>query len=133
MGIPDMSTLDTVLNEEKTLAKVHINADLSASELDKLLRKLALLRADMTPAVPATREELEHADMAVLTEDKPGLIIRALKAGGFRLWLRHRGFGWLTYEIDQRSAVTLADYVTSFTIDAKTVPSLIRDDLGNTH
>lgn len=65
----------------------------------------------MTPPVPETIEHLERSDASVLVEDMPGLVIAARQAGGFRLWIRHRGFGWLAYQIDNRTAVGMADYI----------------------
>ena len=106
-GFSDMN-----LNQEKTLASVKIDAAISATELDALLRKLALLRSEMSPPIPATREEIIDAG-TVLIEDKPGLVIAARQEGGFRLWLRHRGYGWLAYQIDEPSATGLADFVRS--------------------
>lgn len=100
------------LNREKTLAHLEINGELDAQGLDALVRQLALLRADMTPPVPATRDAMEDAGEPVLIEDKPGLIIAARLDGGFRLWLRHRGLGWLGYQIDDQAAVGLANFVS---------------------
>lgn len=99
------------LSDDKTLASLNITGDLDASGLDALLRKLALLRADMTPPVPNTQKELLEQDANVLIEDKPALVIAARSGGGYRIWMRHRGFGWLAYQIDDRTAASMASFI----------------------
>lgn len=98
------------LNAEKTSVNLQINADLTTADLDALLRKLALLRAEMNPPVPESLESLLETGSA-LVEDKPGLVIAQRQGGGFRLWLRHRGYGWLAYQMDNTSAATMASYI----------------------
>lgn len=93
-------------------ARLDINEELTTEQLDALLRKLALTRAAMTPAVPAIREELD-IEQNVLVEDKPALSISALQNGGFRLWMRHRGFNWLAYQIDNLTAAAINDYLST--------------------
>jgi hypothetical protein len=111
--------LSMILNKEKTSARLNINSDLTAYELDALLRKLALLR-----------DELDVNDMEVLIEDKPGLVIAARKEGGFRLWLRHRGYGWLAYQIDNLSATGLHNYLGT---RIRPEVNLVSEHIGNTH
>ena len=98
------------LNSSKTALQIAINGTYSAQEVDGLLRQLALLRADMAPEVPMTQKELDET-AHVLMEDKPGLRIAELRQGGFRLWLRHRGYGWLAYQIDARTAAGAAKFI----------------------
>jgi hypothetical protein len=97
---------------EKIEAMLSAAKILNAAELDLLLRRLALIRAEMSPPVP------QHAgkqEMKVLVEDMPALSIRARDSGGFRLWLRHSGYGWLAYQIDSRTAAGLASFVAKHT------------------
>lgn len=101
------------LSADFTSAELDIHETLDATQLDALLRQLALLRAQMTPSVPATREELEESNTNVLMEDKPALNIAARQDGGFRLWMRHRGYGWLAYQIDNLTAVGINNYLTT--------------------
>ena len=118
------------LNTDKTRVNLEMNADMTATDMDALIRKLALLRADMTPAVPATRDELEQVNMEVLIEDKPGLVIAARQDGGFRLWLRHRGYGWLAYQIDNLSATGMHSYLGT---RIRPEVNLVQDGNSNTH
>ena len=99
------------IETDGTQATLEINATLTATELDNLLRKLALLRSEMSPEVPHTRTE--DPDMTVLIEDMPASVIKARKDGGFRLWLRHRGYGWLAYQIDNRGALAIGGYIAA--------------------
>ncbi len=98
------------LDNSKTALQISINGTYSAHEVERLLRQLALLRADMAPEVPMTQKELDET-AHVLMEDKPGLRIAELRQGGFRLWLRHRGYGWLAYQIDARTAAGAAKFI----------------------
>jgi hypothetical protein len=120
-----------ILNTEKTVASVQVNADMTTVELDALLRKLALLRADMTPPVPMDRDEQFASQGALLEEDQPELFIASRRSGGFRLWARHRGYGWLGYQITDTTAATVANYITSKV--APTGVNLVSDDLGKAH
>lgn len=101
------------LNDDKTRIRLEIDKELDAAALDQLLRDLAELRAEMLPAVVQNRNDLDAATASVLVEDKPGLVMARLAGGGFRLWLRHRGFGWLAYQIDAVSASGIKDYLNA--------------------
>ena len=90
---------------------LQISGELTAAETDALLRKIALARACMTPEVAHTTEALDSSGAPVLVEDMPALSIRARSGGGFRLWLRHRGFNWLAYQIDDRAAAGLSNFI----------------------
>lgn len=121
------------LNGDKTSVHLQLEGTFTAQELDSLLRKLALLRAEMTPEVVATRDDLEISGTEVLIEDKPALVIRARRGGGFRMWLRHRGFGWCGYQIDDLNANTLADYIVNFRVDGEARPNLVTHGFTNSH
>lgn len=117
------------LSADKTTAMVQADGAYTAQELDALMRKLALLRADMRPAVEQSRPGI---DDAVLVEDKPGLAIAQRQGGGFRLWLRHRGYGWLAYQIDERSAAGAANFIKGKTAGVEAI-DLVGDQGANVH
>ena len=108
-------------NQRKALAmtkktvELNINGEHTAAQVDELLSTLALIRADMEPPVPMTRSELAQETGSILVEDKPSLLMAALRGGGFRLWLRHRGFGWLAYQIDNSTAVGMRQLIQQHT------------------
>ena len=110
--------------------KVTIDADMTATELDALLRKLALLRSGMVAQVAHTLDEIEAADASVLIEDKPGLVIATRKDGGFRLWLRHQGFGWIGYQLDNLTAIGLHGYLGT---NIRPGVDLIKAGVSNAH
>ena len=107
-----------------------IDAELTAADTDALLRKLALARARMTPAVPHSTEPLESSGAPVLVEDLPALSIRARSGGGFRLWLRHRGFNWLAYQIDDRVAAGLSNFIRKHIGDGPDVDLINTEPVG---
>ena len=117
------------INSERTRAALSITGEFSAAQLDQLLRDLALLRADLLPAVPEQLAGIGEETL-VLVEDKPGLNIAARRGGGFRLWLRHRGYGWLAYQLDDQTAVGVASYISS---RAGPGIDLVGDQVGHTH
>lgn len=119
------------LNKDGLSVELDINGMHDARQLDDLLRKLALLRSQMLPPVPQTVGDLEQADASVLVEDMPGLVIAARQSGGFRLWVRHRGFGWMAYQIDERSAVGMAAYISQRTAGESV--NLVKHEEPNKH
>jgi len=118
------------LSADASSVHLDIHEDLDATQLDALLRKLALMRADMTPSVPLSREELAETNGDVLIEDKPGLNIAARQDGGFRIWMRHRGYGWLAYQIDNLTAVGINSYLTT---RVRPEINLVRDNDSSRH
>ncbi len=102
------------LSADNRLAQVELAAELDSAGVESLIRELAELRAQMLPPVAAHRRDLD-AEHAVLIESEPGLFIAARASGGFRLWVRNRGFGWVAYEIGSGEAVGLARYILSRT------------------
>lgn len=119
------------LTDDKTVASLEITGTFDAVQLEALMRQLALLRAQMEPAVPGKRAELGD-DGAVLVEDKPTLHIGLRRQGGFRLWLRHRGYGWLAYQLDERSATGMAAFVLERSGASEVVDFIAGND-GNRH
>lgn len=107
-----------------------IDAELTAADTDALLRKIALARARMTPAVPHSTGPLESSGAPVLVEDLPALSIRARSGGGFRLWLRHRGFNWLAYQIDDRVAAGLSNFIRKHIGDGPDVDLINTEPVG---
>ena len=90
---------------------IRIDKQLTAADTDSLLRQIALARSALKPKVPSTTDPLEDAGAQVLVEDMPALSIRARAGGGFRLWLRHSGFNWIAYQIDDQTAAGLSNFI----------------------
>ena len=88
-----------------------IHGSHNAAKLDALIRHLAKLRARLLPAVAVQRDALAQTDDAVLLQDQPSLSMAALRGGGFRLWARHQGLGWLAYDISAQKAASIASLI----------------------
>lgn len=117
--------------DNKTI-RLDINADMDASDLDALLHKLALERANMTPAIPNSKDAAIKDDSLATIEDGQSAVIARRRNGGFRLWLRHSGFGWLTWGIDDRFASGIANYIAVNVVEAEKI-NLITHQSGHTH
>ncbi len=121
------------LSDDKQTLHLDIRGPHTAAELDSLIRSLALQRANMEPAVAASRTEIAGlADDAVLIEKDPALSIAALRGGGFRLWVRNRGLGWLAYEINVQVARSIYTLIGKHTSGIEAV-DLFGDGNGSRH
>ena len=121
------------LSSDKRTLALEIRGPHTAEQLDVLIRKLAALRADMLPGVPASRTELgEQSNDGVLLEKEPSLSMAALRAGGFRLWVRNRGLGWLAYEITDQVAMSIHSLISRSAHKVEGVNLFGQGD-GNTH
>jgi len=118
-------------NDGKTI-RLEINSTLDAGQLDTLIHELALARSEMTPAVPSNRDAAIKDGSLATIEDGQSAVIARRRDGGFRLWLRHSGFGWLAWEIDDRFARGMADYITANTSAAENI-NLIPDSPTQRH
>ena len=112
--------------------QIHIDKELTAIEADTLLRQIALARAAIKPEVPHTTDPLEDSGAHVLVEDMPALSIRARSGGGFRLWIRHSGFNWIAYQIDDQTASGLSNFIRHHIGDWPGI-NLIKHDQTNRH
>lgn len=87
----------------------------------------------MEPAVAASRTDIAAmADDALLIEKEPSLSMAALRGGGFRLWVRNRGLGWLAYEINTQVARSIYNLIGRHTSGVEGV-DLFGEGDGKTH
>jgi hypothetical protein len=103
-----------VLNNQKTIASVQINAELTASDLDALISELAEVRAQMDPSVAKSRPDPQDPltmDTPVTMEDSPAMMAIRLKDGRIRFWARSAGFGWLAFNLSEQEAMLIRDYL----------------------
>lgn len=97
-------------------ADIKIAATMTADHLDRLIIELAAARATMQPEIPRQFQELKTAATEAtqaLTECDPEIRIAARSNGGFRLWLRHRGLGWLASEISHDRAIGIRNFLNA--------------------
>ena len=112
--------------------RLDINADYDTVALDELIHQLAMARASMTPAIPLSRDSaIEDGSLATI-EDGGSAVIARRQSGGFRLWLRHSGLGWMAWEIDNRFARGMADYIVTNTTPIEGA-NLVSDKDTNWH
>ena len=121
------------LSDDKRTLHLDISGPHTAGQLDSLIRSLALQRAAMEPAVAASRTDIAAmADDALLIEKEPSLSMAALRGGGFRLWVRNRGLGWLAYEINTQVARSIYNLIGRHTSGVEGV-DLFGEGDGKTH
>ena len=72
--------------------------------LDRLIRVLGQLRANMSPPVKQDDPVLQTVLEAV---DDPRLFVQSTSDGRTALSFRHPGFGWLSYLLTQQSRADL--------------------------
>ncbi|MCC2673068.1 MAG: hypothetical protein K0R58_15 [Ramlibacter sp.] len=102
------------IESDGTSATLQIEGTFTASELEALLVKLAVLRSGMTPPVPQTRPDpATDPDKPILLEDGAAVTAALRRDGGVRIWMRNRGYGWMGYQVEPARAVGLAKYILS--------------------
>lgn len=89
-------------DERPMTLRVELSGNFSAEEMDSVLHELAAARSGMAPEVPSRPPE----NIDLLIQPDPLFIVRTLADGGIRVYLRHRGFGWIPFTLpaDQREA-----------------------------
>lgn len=87
------------------------NVELSAGDLDGLIRRLARVRSEMSPEVAVELDEGTMLDARIdpLWRTKP--VLHPGIAGEL-LILRHAGLGWLAFLLPPHEAVALGNYLT---------------------
>ncbi len=103
------------LSTDRNTVRLQIEGSHNAAQVESLIRTLALMRADMLPGVPADKDQQDKGGANAIVEKQTTLTMVALRGGGFRLWLRNRGLGWLAYEIDERAATSMRNLITKHT------------------
>ena len=79
-------------------ARIALNGEFGAADLDDVLRHLAEVRASLKPSVPESAPTA-LSTRTFLEQDETSFKIATLAAGGMRIWLRHEGFGWLAFNL----------------------------------
>jgi hypothetical protein len=120
------------LNAERTLATLEVRGTFTATQLEAVITRLAMLRSDMLPPVPDHRPDAtSDPDQPILMESDCALTAALRRNGGIRLWLRNRGLGWMGYEVEPARARAIANYILSRTPDEGV--NLFGEDDGKRH
>jgi hypothetical protein len=104
----------------------------SAEQIEAEIHRLMLVRAAMQPPVPKKLPTATAPGLDVLIENQPDLSIAARAGGGFRLWLRHSGIGWLGFELDATTAAGTARFISHHTSGVEPVDLISTSD-GQRH
>lgn len=125
-----------ILNIDKTIATVQIDGNMDTRELESLIRKLCILRSQMTPEVTQNApgpDDPPTPDMRILIEDKPAMTVAHRTNGSFRFWLRNRGIGWCGYNVPLAEAILVYKFMYSKLGHLKTGTDLFSEQLGHKH
>ena len=102
------------LNDDKTRAVLSLSGSYTATQLEKFITELIVLRAQMKPPVPydpPTRST--PADVMVSHQSDPYVGFRRLRDGALRFWLRNAGLGWMVFDLPARKAEALRDWLVA--------------------
>jgi len=97
------------LSDDKRTARISIDADLKAADLEALLVKLATLRSQMLPAVPSA----PRLDATFSSQEDGGMAVQPLPEDRVQLLLQHAGFGWLSFILHVNQASVLRDFLVA--------------------
>ncbi|MEG0082202.1 MAG: hypothetical protein RR775_09960 [Massilia sp.] len=95
------------LSDDKRTARISIDTDLTAADLETLLVKLATLRSQMLPAVPSA----PRPDATFSNQEDGGMAVQLLPRDRVQLLLQHAGFGWLSFILHVNQASVLRDFL----------------------
>lgn len=125
--------MKTTISTDRTRVTIRLDATLSAQELQDVIAGLGEVRANMAPPVATNPiQAAERGDNAIVQAD-PHFVIALRAEGGFRLWLRNAGLGWIALEIPEAKARALADYIVGRSRPSRNLSSEEIPDPGNPH
>lgn len=101
------------LEKDGAVLRITIDAVMGPVTVEDLIHQLALLRAEMVPAVASTATELLAGAGRVLDEDDPQVYLRSDTNGDVLLALRNRGLGWLRFRLADPQAREIGAFLVS--------------------
>lgn len=106
--------------------------ELTAQELETMIVKLMVLRANIAPPVhaapPSTHDADQRAPVAVVKD--PEMNLASLNNGAIRLWLRHPGLGWVPFQMSAQRAGLLRDYLVNWVEDNSAAKLIAEREAG---
>ena len=116
------------LTDDKSRLRLTVDAALNAAEVERLIANLAQLRAGMLPGVqqplPEPSEDVAPAP-GVLAQNDPYVSLKPLRGGAVRLYARSDGLGWLAFDLPERTARSMRDYLQSIVPERSLAGDLI--------
>ena len=119
--------LQSKISEDGALATVSFQGDVSATQIESLIADLAVIRANMLPAVSNNYnnpDAMENRNASV--QDDAAIFVARLSNGKFRFWLRNIGIGWLAFNVSPVLARGIGEYLLKQTAGLTSV-----DDPGD--
>ena len=101
------------VSEDRRSAAIEIQGEFDAAEVEALIGRLAALRAQMVPGVPAAPGDGNRLDdpVAGRAAGDPRVQVAVMRDGLTRFWVRHEGLGWFGFNLPIERARTLANYI----------------------
>jgi hypothetical protein len=103
------------LNDKKTSLHVSIDGDLSAEEVEAIIRDLSFCRAEMEPEVTSRRPS-EWADnewpSKLMGQEDPLIMIQPSGEGRVMMSIRTAGLGWLFFALPAETVEALTECFT---------------------
>lgn len=91
--------------DNKTV-KLELSGTFTAADLEEIIRTLAERRSALDPPVP----DSPYGQTGTVTIDEEGsLIVKPLRGGQVRVWVRNAGIGWFCVHLSQALAIAIRD------------------------
>jgi hypothetical protein len=124
------------ISADKRKSTVNVQGEFTADELEEEIRKLCILRSQMTPEVPHTAPSPNNPaslNQNILMEDLPAMTVAHRANGGFRFWLRNQGLGWCAYNVALPEAIGVYKFLHSKLGNLEPGPNLFGEQFGQPH
>ena len=125
--------MKTTMSDDRSCVAIRLDARLSAQELQDVIASLGEIRANMRPPVPKDPQQAAACGDNAIVQADPHFVIALRAEGGFRLWLRNAGIGWIALEIPEAKARALADYIAGRTGPSRNLSSDEPPNTGGPH
>lgn len=101
------------ISDDKRLATLAVSpGPYTTAQLERLIGRLAELRAHMSPEVPLQQPEPTD-ETNVLLQDNPYFGVAVHRNGKLYIWARNMGIGWLLFRIPAAKVPGIRDYLVA--------------------
>lgn len=95
---------------DRATARIELNGDFTAEQLEEIIRDFAEVRASLRPSVPM-QPPSEMSGANVLLQDETQFAFRRLVTGGLRIWLRNEGIGWVAFSLSATDVLGIREFL----------------------
>jgi hypothetical protein len=99
------------LSEDKRNAKISIDRNFDAEQMELLITLLMSLRGKMLPDVPSS----PNPESLMSYQEEGGFAMRLMPDQRVQLLFRHAGAGWLPFALNVEQACALRDFLIANT------------------